>query len=80
MATFTITLGSFVNSYTADNADVQRILDVYNPGGTMTNAEVARLISDSWIESLTNQVRNIEIEAQKADVEAGYVPITIPHN
>jgi len=65
MATISINLGGAVFNYTVDAADIQRIMNVYDPSDSQTNAQTAQLIADGWVQSLVDQVRSIEIDTAK---------------
>ena len=65
MATISINLGGAVFNYTVSSPDIQRILNVYDPSDSQTNAQTAQLIADGWVQSLVDQVRSIEIDTAK---------------
>ena len=65
MATISINLGGAVFNYNVSNPDIQRIMNVYDPSDSQTNAQTAPLIADGWVQSLVDQVRSIEIDTAK---------------
>lgn len=65
MATISINLGGAVFNYTVGAADIQRILNVFDPADSQTNAETAGLIADGWVQSLIDQVRAVEVDTAK---------------
>lgn len=65
MATISINLGGAVFNYTISNTDIQRILNVFDPADSQTNAETAGLIADGWVQSLIDQVRAVEVDTAK---------------
>lgn len=65
MATISINLGGTVFNYTIGAADIQRVLNVYDPSDSQTNAQTAQLIADGWVQSLIDQVRAVEVDTAK---------------
>jgi len=65
MATISINLGGAVFNYNVSNPDIQRILNVFDPADSQTNAETAGLIADGWVQSLIDQVRAVEVDTAK---------------
>lgn len=77
MATISINLGGSVFNYTVGAADIQRIMNVYDPSDSQTNAQTAQLIADGWVQSLVDQVRSIEIDTAKTMAERAVGTISI---
>lgn len=77
MATISINLGGAVFNYTVGAADIQRIMNVYDPSDSQTNAQTAQLIADGWVQSLVDQVRSIEIDTAKTMAERAVGTISI---
>lgn len=77
MATISINLCGSVFNYTVDAADIQRIMNVYDPSDSQTNAQTAQLIADGWVQSLVDQVRSIEIDTAKTMAERAVGTISI---
>ena len=77
MATISINLGGSVFNYTVGAADIQRIMNVYDPSDSQTNAKTAQLIADGWVQSLVDQVRSIEIDTAKTMAERAVGTISI---
>lgn len=65
MATISINIAGNVFSYTVGASDIQRILNVYDPADSQTNAQTAALIADGWVQSLVDQVRAVEVDTAK---------------
>lgn len=65
MATISINLGGAVFNYTISNTDIQRVLNVFDPADSQTNAQTAGLIADGWVQSLIDQVRAVEVDTAK---------------
>lgn len=63
MATISINLGGSMFNYTIGASDIQRVLNVYDPSDSQTNAQTAQLIADGWVQSLVDQVRSVEVDA-----------------
>lgn len=77
MATISINLAGNTFSYTVSNADAQRILNVYDPADSQTNAQTAQLIADGWVQSLIDQVRSIETDTARTVAANAVLPISI---
>ena len=78
MATISINLGGAVFNYTISNTDIQRVLNVFDPADSQTNAQTAGLIADGWVQSLIDQVRAVEVDTAKqvATNAVGTISIT----
>lgn len=77
MATISINIAGNTFSYTVSNADAQRILNVYDPADSQTNAQTAALIADGWVQSLIDQVRSIETDTARNVAANAVLPISI---
>ena len=77
MATISINIAGNTFSYTVSNADAKRILNVYDPADSQTNAQTAALIADGSVQSLIDQVRSIETDTARNVAANAVLPISI---
>lgn len=77
MATLSLNLAGNAFNYTISAGDVAKVLDRYNPDGTLTGAQVAELIADGFVQSLINDVYAVAADEAAETARAAVVPITI---